>query len=278
MKSIICQNGTEFWIPVRPSLPVKDYRIRIRLGMFHALPVLTFTKDNRAGMQYRRYQCVLWKEKQGESMKYNGIYWSLFAPMMKKSILTRFGESLAERSIREGKKEYRRLLSRADDLGPGNPMASNAYFAYVFAAAWLGSGRKIKPDEMALVMTDVLESRLLRFVFGMTDLNRQPKKWYRDMKKYEAWFNLHGQDYPVNWNVNFDESRHRDGSYYYFSRCPIYEFCKREGIAELMPALCATDEVMFRLQHGKLYREHTIASGEPICDYWVVGDRIKIPE
>ena len=118
-------------------------------------------------------------------MKYVEIYWSLFAPMIKKSIRKRFGVPLAERSIREGKKEYKRLLSRADDLGPGNPMASNAYFAYVFAAAWLGSGRKITPDEMALVMTDVLESRLLRTVFGMTDLNRQPKKWFRDMKKYE---------------------------------------------------------------------------------------------
>ena len=128
-------------------------------------------------------------------MKYVGIYWLLFAPMIKKSIRQRFSASLAEQSIREGKKEYKRLLSRADDLGPGNPMASNAYFAYVFAAAWLGSDRKVTPDEMALVMTDVLESRLLRTVFGITDLNRQPKKWYRDMKKYEAWFDKHGKAY-----------------------------------------------------------------------------------
>ena len=42
-----------------------------------------------------------------------------------------------------------------------------------------------------------------------------------------------------------------------------------------MPALCATDEVMFRLQHGRLLREHTIAGGDGICDYWVVGDKIK---
>ena len=46
-------------------------------------------------------------------MKYVGIYWSLFAPMIKKSIRTRFDTALAERSIREGKKEYKRLLSRA---------------------------------------------------------------------------------------------------------------------------------------------------------------------
>lgn len=210
-------------------------------------------------------------------MKYVGIYWTLFAPMMKKSIARRFNSELAERSIRQGKKEYKRLLSHADELGPGNPMATNAYFAYVFAAVWLGSGRRITPDEMGQVMKDVLESRLLRTVFGMTDLNRNPNKWERDMRKYEAWYQKHGKDFPVNWVVNFDETAHRDGSYYYFTRCPICEFCQREGIAELMPALCSTDEVMFRLQHGRLHREHTIANGDPVCDYWVVGDKVMEP-
>ena len=211
-------------------------------------------------------------------MKYVGIYWSLFAPLMKKSITERFGKELAEESIKNGKREYRALLSRADDLGPGNPMASNAYFAYVFAAAWLGSGKRLSPDDMALVMTDVLESRLLRTVFGTVNMNRTPKKWERDMRKYENWYKEHGKEYPANWNVNFDEELHRDGSYYYFTRCPICEFCQREGIAELMPALCATDEVMFRLQHGKLHREHTIAGGDKVCDYWIVGDQVEEPK
>ena len=211
-------------------------------------------------------------------MKYVEIYWTLFAPLIKSSIKTRFGADLAERSIRQGKAEYQKLLRHADDLGPGNPMASNAYFAYVFAAAWLGGGKAISPADMGKVMTDVLESRLLRTVFGMTDLNRQPKKWLRDMKKYEKWYQAHSDRYPVNWVVNFDESRHADGSFYYFTRCPICEFCKREGIEELMPALCATDEVMFRLQHGRLHREHTIANGDPVCDYWVVGDKVSEPQ
>ena len=42
-----------------------------------------------------------------------------------------------------------------------------------------------------------------------------------------------------------------------------------------MYALCATDEVMFRLQHGKLHRGHTIARGEGVCDYWIVGNKVK---
>lgn len=210
-------------------------------------------------------------------MKYVGLYWTVFAPLMKKSIRKRFNQELANQAIRHGKAEYRGLLSRADDLGPGNPMAQNAYFAYVFAGAWLGSGKKITPDEMALVMTDVLESKLLRTIFGMTDLNKTPKKWEHDMRKYEAWYNAHGKDYPVNWVVRFDETLHQEGSYYCFTRCPICEFCQREGISELMPALCSTDEVMFRLQHGKLHREHTIANGDGVCDYWIVGDQVNNP-
>ena len=109
-------------------------------------------------------------------LKYIGIYWILFAPMMKKSIAKRFDKGLADKAIRQGKAEYKGLLARADDLGPGNLMALNAYFAYVFAAAWLGSGRRLTPDDLALVMTDVLESTLLRTFFGMTDLNRKPKE------------------------------------------------------------------------------------------------------
>ena len=210
-------------------------------------------------------------------MKYKGIYWALFAPMIKRSIAARYGSELAKMAIRQGKQEYRCLLARADDLGPGNPMAMNAYFAYVFAAAWLGSEKKIPVDEMSDVMTDVLTSPLMKTVFGMTDLNKKPKKWLQDMKKYDAWYKDHRESYPVNWVVHFDETKHKDGSFYYFTRCPICEFCERDGIGELMSALCATDEVMFRLQHGQLRRSQTIANGDAMCDYWIVGDKTRDP-
>lgn len=212
-------------------------------------------------------------------MEYKGIYWAVFSPMIKKSIESRYSKELAEKAIKNGKMQYRGLLSRADELGKGNPMAMNAYFAYVFAAAWLGAEKEITPDGMGEVMTDVLTSPLLKTFFGMTDINsaKGEKKWYRDMKKYEAWYQKNKEQYPVNWVVHFDETLHSDGSYYKFSRCPICEFCKREGIEELMPALCATDEVMFRQQHGVLHRQHTLARGEGECDYWIVGDKAENP-
>ena len=211
-------------------------------------------------------------------MKYRGVYWTVFAPMIQGSIRKRYGSAMAAQAVQNGKQEYRRLLARADDLGPGNPLAMNAYFAYVFAAAWLGCGKAISPDGMADVMTDVLTSPLVKAYFRLTDLNRDEKKWYREMKKYEAWYRKRGADFPATWQVHFDESLHENGSYYYFSCCPICEFCEREGIGELMPALCGTDEVMFRLQRGVLYRKNTIAAGGEVCDYWIFGDRTTNPK
>lgn len=210
-------------------------------------------------------------------MTYKGSYWALFAPLIKKSVARRYSAELAEKAIRNGKAEYCRLLRNADELGPGSPMAMNAYFAYVFVGAWLGSGRQIPPEGIGQVMTDVLYK--MKSFFGMTNLNSKSceKKWLRDMQKYAHWYEAHKDKYPVNWMVKFDESRHKDGSFYFFTRCPICEFCRREGVMEIMPQLCATDEIMFKLQHGVLHRAHTLAAGDGECDYWAVGDRVQNP-
>lgn len=153
-------------------------------------------------------------------MNQKGIYWTLFSPMIKGSVKKRFGKELAEMAVRNGKAELKTLVAEAPELGAGNPIASNAYFAYAFVAAWLGTDKKLSPDDMALVMTDVLTK--IKPFFGMTNLNKKQKMWYKNMKKYEKWYDQGNcEKYPTTWKVHFDESLHRDGSYYYFSSCPI---------------------------------------------------------
>ena len=31
------------------------------------------------------------------------------------------------------------------------------------------------------------------------------------------------------WDFNFDDSKHKDGSYYYFTRCPLNDFARKYG-------------------------------------------------
>lgn len=209
-------------------------------------------------------------------MKYEGIYWTVLSPVIKSSIRKRFGDEMARKAIKNGKAKYRELLADAPELGKGNPMASNAYFAYVFVAAWLGTGRRLKPDDIADVMRDVL--RKMKPFFGLTDLNKDPKKWNKEMTKYKKWYDAgNGTKYPTTWKVELDDSLHRDGSYYSLMTCPICSYLTGKGLGDIMSPLCELDAVMFAYQHGVLHRDHTIASGGDYCDYWIVPDRIRDP-
>ena len=211
-------------------------------------------------------------------MKYKGYYWTILTPMIRRSIQKRCGEALAASSIRNGRQHFKDLLSRADDLGPGNPMECNAYFAYVFVAVWLGSEKKIPPETMGKIMEDVIVK--MKPFFGLINLNTKKgsRYWYHSMKKYEKWYAQHGKDYPAAWKVHFDENLHKDGSFYYFTSCPVCAFMQKEGLGEIMGTLCGTDWLMFKMQHGVLHRACTLADGQPMCDYWVVGDQTENPE
>lgn len=209
-------------------------------------------------------------------MKKNIIYWKLLSPMIHESIQDRFGKTLADKAINNGKKEYETLVENAPELGKGNSMASNAYFAYVFVGAWLGMDKKISPEDMAVIMTDVLGK--LKPFFSLINLNKMPHFWDKQMKIYAHWYQSNGKKYPETWKVHFDRNAHKDGSYYYFTSCPICSYLNAIGLKEIMPALCQTDSVMFAYQHGVLHRKHTIASGDDVCDYWITGNQNYNPK
>ena len=60
--------------------------------------------------------------------------------------------------------------------------------------------------------------------------------------------------------------------YYEFTACPIAEFAKKQGLLEIMPALCNPDYEAMELIHAKLIRTTTCANGCK-CDYTICGDR-----
>lgn len=70
---------------------------------------------------------------------------------------------------------------------------------------------------------------------------------------------------------------HRDGFYYYFTRCPINNFARRHGYLDVLPVCCELDHILTEASHGKLIRDYTLATGGSICDYWIVPDSIKAP-
>lgn len=60
--------------------------------------------------------------------------------------------------------------------------------------------------------------------------------------------------------------------YYEFTACPAAEFAIRNGLTDIMPALCNVDYAAMELIGAKLVRTTTCANGCK-CDYTICGSR-----
>lgn len=207
-------------------------------------------------------------------MQYNGLYFALFRGTMKKVLTERYGKNFAKKTMREASSLYQRIVREADDLGKGNPMAYNELFALAFVAPYLACGKQITPEDVQEMMRRSLYH--VKWYFSMVDLNTGKGKAanQKSILKYVNWYTPEREkQYPTSFRVDFVGKPHENACYYRITRCPICACCAKLGVSELMPLLCELDEVMIGLQHGVLYRQYTIASGGPYCDYYIVGDR-----
>lgn len=213
-------------------------------------------------------------------MKYTGKYWMMLAPLVKRSLKWHYKKGFAEQIMQKAKPIYRDLLNRMDDIGADNPMASNVYTSFVFISVWKAAEGKITVKALREISKEVMQFKPLKLA-GLF-INANQKKGIESIKnkmlKNAQWLEEHPQYQKYSWDFNFDESKHKDGYYYHFTQCPLNTFARREGLLDVLQVMCDVDYLSAGLMHAKLYREHTLASGGKICDYWFVGDKIENPE
>ena len=207
-------------------------------------------------------------------MKYNGFYYTLFAPVMKKVAREKYGKEYANEIMKKSKKVYKQIVADAPDVGDDNPMAYNELFALAFLAPYIASDKKIPPEVIQEMMKRGLYH--VKWFFSRTDLNTDKGKMEnkKNILKYVKWYTPEEEaKYPTSFKVDFVGQPHEGACYYRITRCPICHYCEKLGVSEIMPLLCSLDAVMINLQHGVLHREHTLAEGGDYCDYYITGDK-----
>lgn len=207
-------------------------------------------------------------------MEYTDKYWKMIIPLVKKDIVKRFGKEGAASLIQKTDSVYRNMLNRADDIGKDNPMASNLYEGLLFLALWEAADGKISVDDLREITRAVMQFPAMKVVGLFVNANRSGlEKLEKKMHKNAEWLEVHPQYKGVSWDFNFDKTKHSEGFYYHFTRCPLNDFARREGYLEVLPVMCEIDLLSAELMHAKLIRKQTLASGGECCDYWFVGDK-----
>lgn len=208
-------------------------------------------------------------------LEYTDKYWKMLMPTVKKSLVKRFGKDDTAVLLKKTDKVYRDMLDRADDVGKDNPMASNMYECLIFLALWKAADGKISVDELREITHEMLSASSFKIVGLFINANKPSgmKRIENMMKKNSEWLEKHPQYKEASWDFNFDETKHSEGFYYHFTKCPLNDFARREGYLDILPVMCEIDLLTAGLMHAKLIREQTLASGGEICDYWFVGDK-----
>lgn len=207
-------------------------------------------------------------------MEYTDKYWKMIIPLVKKDLVRRFGKEEAASLIQKTDAVYRDMLNRANDIGKDNPMASNLYEGLLFLALWEAADGKISIDDLREITRAVMQFPAMKLVGLFVNANRSGlEKLEKRMHKNAEWLEVHPQYKGVSWDFNFDKTKHSEGFYYHFTRCPLNDFARREGYIEVLPVMCEIDLLSAELMHAKLIRKQTLASGGDCCDYWFVGDK-----
>jgi hypothetical protein len=203
----------------------------------------------------------------------------MMTPFIKRALKTKYGNKDVKTIVGNAKTEYRKLLNKADDIGSKNPMASNLYMCLLFFSFMQGSNGKISAEDLKDIMRITLSDPIVLKLMGNKDFNdpKELNKFKEHIYKNSDWAELHRKEYPETWKFNFDDS-HQDGFYYYFTKCPIAKFFKDNNLEEITPIFCELDHLTIKTRKAKLLRDKTLANGDDMCDFWIVGDKIKDPK
>ena len=213
-------------------------------------------------------------------MRYRGSYLKLFSLLIRKHLKKAYGKEVTRRALKKAPGIYREMLSQVDDIGADNPMAGNIYMCFVLMAIWKGADGAITPDNYRPVIRALVKSPMVTRMVGGKNMNRPEdiRKSWTGLHARQEWAENHPQYKEKTWDFNLDERKHRDGVYYYFTRCPLNNYARKFGYLEILPVCCELDYLLTEANHAVLHREQTLASGGSICDYWVVPDKVTDPQ
>lgn len=212
-------------------------------------------------------------------MKYTSKYYNVLTLLLRKHLKEQFGSEVTKKALKGARPIYKEMLKQCEDIGYDNPMASNIYMCFVFLSIWKAADGDIDYEGYRKVIKNFMTKPPVGIFMSAGDLNN-PKTLEKGKAKFhemQDWADAHPEYKDKTWDFNFDETKHKDGSYYHFTRCPLNDFARENGYLEILPVCCEMDHYMTEAKHGVLHRDYTLATGGAICDYWIVPDKIENP-
>lgn len=200
-------------------------------------------------------------------------------PAMMCVLERRYGKDRAAERWTRMERQYAQWLREEGDLGgKANALASNMTLCYAICAFYDALDRDLTKEEYDAFFQDAMGKTFA--VLNRLDMNKLEKKgWlmrlaYRYMERYKRRSEKNrGGAWGNTWKVYVEPYGRRRGIAYVLETCPLYEFAQKHGYMDLLPYLCASDQLVARQFHAHLIRHRVLSDGDDCCEYWYVGDQ-----
>lgn len=197
-----------------------------------------------------------------------------------RALVDRFGRDRAEAIQDESRVEYEALIPGIPYIGPRTPM-----LVFLLPASWylavyrvlrkkgLGveeAGRAIyHMNEAELKAIPCIGRRLIGYLWFSGWFAKKIKRRAEESQRRE---------YPGNYVFSFVEGDGRTFDYgVNYTECAACKFLRNQGAPELLPVICACDQLAGDLLHWGLTRTKTLAEGADKCDFrFKRGDRTNV--
>ena len=207
-------------------------------------------------------------------MKYSLFFYLMFKWKIRKVIDKNYWKEMTDFVMKNLKKEYKKICSKAFNIWKWNPLGYNMQFALLFITPYLISEKKIKPIHIKEMMEKSLDS--VSWFFKLFNLNSK-----RDQKIFTSIIRIYNKrytedkekKYPKSFKIDYEWIPYEGACYYRITRCPICEYAKQLWAIEVMSYLCWLDDLMIKYQHWVLHRKWTISNWDKVCDYYITWDK-----
>ena len=120
-------------------------------------------------------------------MKYKGTFLYLIKILIRKHMNKKYGRAFTRSVLRKIKPIYKEMLSKTDDIGFENPMASNIYMSFVFLAIWKAAEGKVTPIDFKEVITEFIFNPIVQRFMGGMDVNEPDARLKSLQGKMDIW-------------------------------------------------------------------------------------------
>lgn len=202
------------------------------------------------------------------------ILYSRHAKMVLRDWIKKEYGSEAEKVWDGVQRQYVKFLKDAPDFGgKKSPHAAQIYDSILLFAYCTSEPRKHSLEELQPVSFEIFMApfRILGKLFNANH------KWTMNLlgfifKAANGRANKHAEKYPDDFAAIIRPYDRKNGIVRYsFTKCPVAEFAKQQGITEWIPLMCNCDYIALAHINAGLIRTGTCTEcGE--CDYLVVGD------